>query len=185
MVPREDGSADDWWESLERDFQQKPVAAQIKEEQCYAAPPVRRESSHVPSTRCIGCGERLHNQLTCHLCGTHYCSEVCLNRHNKTQHIGSLPTFAPHSGNRLAAGILAILLGEWGVHKFVIGCPLAGILMLLISSSGFFFGFFTCGLTFGVSALMKTVGVVEGVIYLTKSDEDFYATYTVGRRPWF
>ena len=29
------------------------------------------------------------------------------------------------------------------------------------------------------------IGIVEGVIYLSKSDEDFYETYVVGKKEWF
>ncbi|WP_238567166.1 hypothetical protein [Jejuia pallidilutea] len=29
------------------------------------------------------------------------------------------------------------------------------------------------------------IGLVEGIIYLTKSDADFYNTYQVGKKPWF
>ncbi|HEY5043452.1 MAG TPA: hypothetical protein VIK53_15785 [Verrucomicrobiae bacterium] len=28
-------------------------------------------------------------------------------------------------------------------------------------------------------------GLIEGIIYLTKSDEDFVATYITGKRGWF
>ncbi|MFT6931195.1 MAG: hypothetical protein ACJAQ7_002696, partial [Sediminicola sp.] len=44
----------------------------------------------------------------------------------------------------------------------------------------------TC-LFFGSFIVLATwaVGLIEGIIYLTKSDEDFYNTYQVGRKPWF
>ena len=29
------------------------------------------------------------------------------------------------------------------------------------------------------------IGVIEGIIYLTKSDEEFVATYVEGRKGWF
>ncbi|MEY4085705.1 MAG: hypothetical protein RL074_1492, partial [Bacteroidota bacterium] len=28
-------------------------------------------------------------------------------------------------------------------------------------------------------------GLIEGIIYLTKSDEEFYQTYQVGQKHWF
>ena len=43
-------------------------------------------------------------------------------------------------------------------------------------------GAITCGVGAGV---MWIVGLIEGIIYLTKTDEDFYNTYQVGRKPWF
>ena len=40
--------------------------------------------------------------------------------------------------------------------------------------------------TFGLAALaMEIVGIAEGVIYLTKSDDDFYRTYRLGQQEWF
>jgi hypothetical protein len=29
------------------------------------------------------------------------------------------------------------------------------------------------------------IGLIEGILYLTKSDDEFVATYVVGRRGWF
>jgi hypothetical protein len=33
--------------------------------------------------------------------------------------------------------------------------------------------------------VMWPISIVEGIIYLTKSDEDFYQTYIVEKRGWF
>ena len=85
---------------------------------------------------------------------------------------GRLPS---KSKEKVVAGILAILLGSLGIHKFYLGYTTAGIIMLLISL-----------LTFGVGAgIMAIIGLVEGIMYLTKSDEDFDATYVVGNKAWF
>jgi len=72
---------------------------------------------------------------------------------------------------KMIAGILAILLGGFGVHKFVLGYTKEGIIQIVIT-------FITCGAA-------SIVGLIEGIIYLTKSDEEFYNTYQVGRKPWF
>jgi hypothetical protein len=40
----------------------------------------------------------------------------------------------------------------------------------------------TCGIG---GAVMMVVGIVEGIMYLTKSDEDFYQTYYVQGKDWF
>lgn len=29
------------------------------------------------------------------------------------------------------------------------------------------------------------IGIIEGIIYLTKSDEDFFNIYQAGKKPWF
>ena len=51
--------------------------------------------------------------------------------------------------------------------------------MLAVSIGG---GIFTCG---AVSGVVGIIGLVEGIIYLTKSDEEFVQTYIVGQKPWF
>jgi TM2 domain-containing membrane protein YozV len=83
------------------------------------------------------------------------------------------------SNKKIIAGVLAILLGSLGVHKFVLGYTKEGIIMLVIT---LIIGVFTCGI--GASA-MGLIGFIEGIIYLTKSDEEFYNTYQVGKKPWF
>ena len=50
-----------------------------------------------------------------------------------------------------------------------------GLIMLLVSI-----------LTCGIGAIpMSIIGLVEGIIYLTKSDADFYQTYIVDKKEWF
>jgi TM2 domain-containing membrane protein YozV len=70
---------------------------------------------------------------------------------------------------KVVAGILGILLGGLGVHKFYLGYTKEGIIQLLL----------------GLLCIGSVIGFVEGIIYLTKSDEDFVATYVTGRKGWF
>jgi TM2 domain-containing membrane protein YozV len=72
---------------------------------------------------------------------------------------------------KVVAGIFDILLGGLGIHKFYLGYTKEGIIQLVITVV-------TCGLG-------SLIGFIEGIIYLTKSDEDFVATYVTGKRPWF
>ncbi len=76
------------------------------------------------------------------------------------------------------AGWSAILLGGLGVHKFLLGYRKAGTIMLVIGILGMIF------LTVP-SIVIMIVGVIEGIIYLTKSDDAFARTYLQGRREWF
>lgn len=78
-------------------------------------------------------------------------------------------------GNRIAAGICGILLGSLGIHKFIIGLTTPGLIMLLVS-------LLTCGIG---TIPMSIIGLVEGILYLSKSDEEFYQTYIIGKRGWF
>ena len=87
---------------------------------------------------------------------------------------------------KIVAGICGILLGGLGVHKFILGYNTEGVIMLLVSVVvGPVSGFFTCGLGFIASGVMGIIGLVEGIIYLTKTDEQFVQTYIQNKRPWF
>lgn len=85
----------------------------------------------------------------------------------------------PDQSKKLAAGICGILLGAFGVHKFILGYTQEGVIMLLVGIVG---GIVTCGIA---SAGMSIVGLVEGIIYLTKTDEEFHNTYVLGKKTWF
>ncbi len=38
----------------------------------------------------------------------------------------------------------------------------------------------------GIAALvMEVIALIEGIIYLTKSDEEFYQLYEVQKKEWF
>ena len=72
---------------------------------------------------------------------------------------------------KVIAGILAIVIGSLGIHKFILGYTKEGIIQIIIT-------FVTCGIG-------GLIGLIEGIIYLTKSDEEFYETYQANKRPWF
>jgi len=68
-------------------------------------------------------------------------------------------------------GLLGILLGWTGAHRFVIGDTKGGVIRLVIAVV-------TCGAG-GI------VGLIEGIMYLTKTDEQFYQEYIVNKKAWF
>jgi TM2 domain-containing membrane protein YozV len=72
---------------------------------------------------------------------------------------------------KITAGICAILVGWLGVHKFILGYTTEGVIQLVL-------GVLTCGMT-------NIVSIVEGIIYLTKSDEEFVRTYIQNKKGWF
>jgi TM2 domain-containing membrane protein YozV len=78
----------------------------------------------------------------------------------------------PDAPNRVLIAVLAILLGWTGIHKFMLGMTTPGIITLVIS---------LC--TFG--SIGSIIGLVEGIIYLTKTDDEFYQTYVVEKKQWF
>jgi len=81
----------------------------------------------------------------------------------------------PGAEKKLVAGLLGIFLGSLGIHKFFLGYNTAGIIMILVTV-------LTCG--FG-GAVMGVIGLIEGIIYLTKTDAEFVATYVNGKKEWF
>ncbi len=63
--------------------------------------------------------------------------------------------------NKVTAGLLAIFLGAFGVHKFYLGKFLQGILYLI-----FFWTY-----------IPAILGFIEGIVYLTMKDEVFCQKY--------
>jgi len=82
---------------------------------------------------------------------------------------------AAGADKKIVAGILGIVLGGLGIHKFILGYQKEGLIMLLVSV-------LSC---FTLAGVMHVIGIVEGIMYLTKSDEDFVRTYIQGRKGWF
>ncbi len=78
---------------------------------------------------------------------------------------------------KLLSGVLAIFLGSLGIHKFILGYHTEGFILLGLN----LLGFLTCGITSGIAWI---IGVVEGIIYLTKTDAEFYNTYQAGKKNW-
>jgi len=76
---------------------------------------------------------------------------------------------AQPENKKIIAGVLAIVLGGLGIHKFILGYTQEGIIQLLI----------------GLCGIGSLIGIIEGIIYLTKTDEEFYQTYQVGKKGWF
>lgn len=71
------------------------------------------------------------------------------------------PAGEDYEKDRVTAGVLAILLGWAGVHRFYLGDTGLGLLYLC-----FFW-----------TMIPGIVGLVEGILYLTKTDEEFQARY--------
>jgi TM2 domain-containing membrane protein YozV len=63
--------------------------------------------------------------------------------------------------SRVTAGILAILVGGLGVHKFYLGKIGMGILYLVFCWTG----------------ITAVIGLIEGILYLTKTDDEFQSKY--------
>lgn len=96
--------------------------------------------------------------------------------------------------SKIVAGLTGIFLGSFGVHKFYLGYASQGAILLAV----------TLGLSLPVTMVAYAlriipliqlvgilkyipvlIGIAEGVIYLTRSEEDFQGIYVTGRREWF
>ena len=84
-----------------------------------------------------------------------------------------------HTKDHVAAGLLAIFLGVFGVHKFYLGYHTTGFIMLGVTILG---SLLTIGIAAGVVWL---IGVIEGIIYLTKSQSEFEQLYVFSKREMF
>ncbi len=84
---------------------------------------------------------------------------------------GNVVPKSSEESKRVIAGILAILFGSLGVHKFVLGYTKEGIIQIILSVV-------SCG-------ILGLIGLIEGIIYLTKSDEEFVYIYQTNKKGWF
>ena len=79
------------------------------------------------------------------------------------------------ASRKVSTGVLAILLGSLGIHKFILGYTKEGLIMLLVTMLTLGFG----------ASIMAIIGLIEGIVYLTKTDADFVATYIDNKKGWF
>lgn len=79
---------------------------------------------------------------------------------------------APATKNKMVAGLLALLLGGVGAHRFYLGNTTAGIINIAV------------WLTFIGGLVMCVIALVEGIKYLTMSQEQFEQDYVIGNKAW-
>ena len=127
--------------------------------------------------------------VSCTQCGAQNndLAQTCSQCHAPLPHTGGYQPIQPPSptygglpvqdwkqmgaDKKLVAGLCGILVGGFGIHKFILGYTTEGIIQIVIT-------LVTCGIG-------SVVGLIEGIIYLTKSDEDFVRTYIQNKRGWF
>ncbi|MEN2434217.1 TM2 domain-containing protein [Weeksellaceae bacterium A-14] len=76
-----------------------------------------------------------------------------------------------HSGKKIAAALLGIFLGAFGANKFFLGYIKEGIIQIVLN-------IVTCGIA-------TVLPFIEGIIYLTMSDQQFDNTYVRNKKGWF
>ena len=75
------------------------------------------------------------------------------------------------NSKKILCGVLGIVLGGLGIHRFLLDDVSGGVIRIVITVV-------TCGIG-------SVIGLIEGIIYLTKSDAEFYQTYMVQKKAWF
>lgn len=84
-----------------------------------------------------------------------------------------------HATKQILASYAAIIFGGFGLHKFILGYKSEGCIMLIIAVIG-------GALTYGFALIiMQLIALIEAMIYLNKSSEDFSNTYFVKKQGWF
>ncbi|WP_028047860.1 TM2 domain-containing protein [Cellulomonas sp. URHE0023] len=81
----------------------------------------------------------------------------------------------PAEKSKIAAGLLGIFLGGFGIHRFYLGYTGIGLTMLLVGIIG---GVLTFGILWGAVWLW---GFIEGILYLVASPGTSYSHDSTGR----
>ena len=120
--------------------------------------------------KCPVCGNILYSssplvKVRCQNCGCEYIVDGKPQGAERTRDIFEN---GPSGKSRGVAGLLAIFLGFLGVHYFYLGKTTPGIIILLVS-------IFSCGV---LAAVVETLTLIQGIIMLTMSEEDFEKKYT-------
>jgi TM2 domain-containing membrane protein YozV len=79
---------------------------------------------------------------------------------------GPAPPYDPTAKSKLAAGLLGIFLGAFGVHRFYLGFNNIAIAQLAVGVIGLILLPFTCGLIFIGASIW---GLIDGIMILTGS----------------
>ncbi|MHB1484824.1 MAG: TM2 domain-containing protein [Saccharofermentanales bacterium] len=94
----------------------------------------------------------------CHFCG----SEIFPGVHHSCSKNPQF-TYSVPQKSKITAGLLALFLGGLGIHKFYLNRAGLGILYLL----------------FCWTYIPTIISAIEGIIYFTTSDKEFYNKYVV------
>ncbi|WP_081801504.1 TM2 domain-containing protein [Herminiimonas sp. CN] len=119
------------------------------------------------------CREKKQDEKFCHECGeiirakAEICPKCGCRQHDvrpiRTNGLDSVFSGAPEK-SRTTAAALALLLGGFGAHKFYLGKPLHGILYAV----------------FVLTFIPAFFGLVEGIHYITMSDDEFSSRLSNG-----
>jgi TM2 domain-containing membrane protein YozV len=129
---------------------------------------------------CIGCGFPPRKEKKfCNACGepTNPAQIICIKCGVSLTSGGGNNTNGEGYNTKIVAVLLAFFLGALGGHKFYLGYTKEATTMLLVTLIGSILIF--------PALVMSIIGLVEGILYLTKSDEEFVSTYVDNKKGWF
>ena len=137
-----------------------------------AVPDEPRETIMKKTKFCFACGEEIDSRAEiCPDCGVRQ-QDV---GGNQPGYVAESPESAEGGRKRINSALLAFFLGGLGIHKFYLGYTTSGIIMLLVSVV-------SCGI---LALPIGGIALAEGIIYLTKSNEQFYEEYILNKKEWF
>ncbi|MCD4828421.1 MAG: TM2 domain-containing protein [Candidatus Cloacimonetes bacterium] len=92
--------------------------------------------------------------------------------------------------NKILVGLIAIFFGWLGIHKFIMGYTNPGLIMCIGSVASLVVATLLAWLIlpmvlYIVPFGMSVIGLIEGIIYLTKTDEEYQRIYVDGQKFWF
>ena len=89
------------------------------------------------------------------------------------------PSWDEIKSKKTTAGILGLFFGAFGAHKFVLGYKKEGFIYLGVSVV---VGAITCG---AALVITSTLALIESIMLLTKTPEEFKRKYIDMKTPWF
>ena len=145
---------------------------------------------------CPKCGQSVASGMSaCPACGVPFMQQNSLSTPAPQPPPGGQPFYQhkpPHlteaNSKKITAGLCALLIGGLGVHKFVLGYNSAGWVYVGVLIGGLLVTCLSLGIlpVIGLTGpVMGIISLIEGIMYLTKSDEEFYHTYIANRKEWF
>ena len=157
-------------------------------------PPIEMAASPKMNITCPHCQSRLSvmpsqagNAIHCPSCNGKFQVPIPMASPSSANSFGGFSSQSEvqaFASKKVTAGLCGILLGGLGVHKFVLGLNGPATIMLATT-----LGCLTVGACLIVPLflvpVLHTIGFIEGIIYLTKSDEEFYQTYAIEQKEWF
>ena len=145
---------------------------------------------------CPKCGQAITAGIpSCPSCGVPFVQQTTMGTPSYQPPPGGQPVYQqapPHladaNSKKITAGLCALLIGGLGVHKFVLGYNSAGWVYVGVLIGGLLVTCLSLGLVPIVALtgpVMGIISLIEGIMYLTKSDEEFYHTHIANRKEWF